>query len=56
MTGIFLEALKQGRTAMPLQKRIAAAVGKWHSACPEVRLYRSKVDGEKTLPLCGQTV
>lgn len=39
---------------MPLQKRRAAAVGKWHSACPEVRLYRSKVDGEKTLPSAGR--
>ena len=54
MTGTFHEALKQGRTAMPLQKRRAAAVGKWHSACPEVRLYRSKVDGEKTLPPAGK--
>lgn len=39
---------------MPHQKRRAAAVGKWHSACPEVRLYRSKVDGEKTLPPAGR--
>ena len=39
---------------MPHQKRRAAAVGKWHSACPEVRLYRSKVDGEKTLPPAGK--
>lgn len=36
------------------QKRRAAAGGKWHSACPEVRLYRSKVDGEKTLPPAGK--
>lgn len=37
------------KTAPPLQKRRAAAVGKWHSACPEVRLYRSKVSGEKDI-------
>nr|DAH42992.1 MAG TPA: ParB protein [Caudoviricetes sp.] len=42
------------KTAPPLQKRRAAAVGKWHSACPEVRLYCSKVDGEKTLPPAGK--
>ena len=47
MTGDFPEALKQGRTAMPHQKRRAAAVGKWHIACPEVRLYSSEVSGEK---------
>ena len=37
------------KTVSPLQKRRAAAVGKWHSACPEVRLYRSKVGGEKDI-------
>ena len=37
------------KPAPPLQKRRAAAVGKWHSACPEVRLYRSKVSGEKDI-------
>lgn len=42
------------KTAPPLQKRRAAAVGKWHSACPKARLYRSKVDRKKTLPPAGK--
>nr|DAL72880.1 MAG TPA: hypothetical protein [Caudoviricetes sp.] len=42
------------KTAPPLQKGRAAAVGKWHSACLEVRIYGSKVDGEKTLPPAGK--
>ena len=56
MTGTFPEVLKQGRTAMPHQKRRAAAVGKWHSACPEVRLYRSEVSCGKDIATCWQTV
>jgi len=56
VTGTFPEALKQGRTAMPHQKRRAAAVGKWHSACPEVRLYRSEVSCGKDIATCWQTV
>jgi len=38
------------------QKRRAAAVGKWHSACPEVRLYRSEVSCGKDIATCWQTV
>nr|DAT14714.1 MAG TPA: hypothetical protein [Caudoviricetes sp.] len=37
MTGTFPEALKQGRTAMPYQKRRAAAFGNGHSARLKMR-------------------
>ena len=46
MTGTFSEALKQGRTAMPLQKRRAAAEAKCHSDRLESAAHMRRADAE----------